>query len=322
MSALGSTPPPANRDRVCLVLNRESGAITQAGPEVLAEELRELFAARGCVPDVHLVPGKDIPAALDEAADGPADLIVVVVGGGDGTVASAAARLSGTGKTLGILPLGTFNLAARDVGMPLEWREAAEALFAAPAVDIDLIEVNGEPALCVVVLGFYPALQMGRGEYHGKWLVKAWRSARIIFSQYLAFPPLRLHFTDGGAAIRQRSRNVIIANNDYEDLFGLIPHRVRLDGGFFTVYIAKHRTRLAVLRSFAAWLIGRWKDDRELFHFQASSLEISVKGRRRLPVMRDGELARMDLPLRVRLRPKAVRVLAPRLAMPGSDAGS
>ena len=56
----------------------------------------------------------------------------VIVGGGDGTVAAAATIFAGQDKPLGILPLGTFNLAARDVGMPLDWQEAAKLLVTAP----------------------------------------------------------------------------------------------------------------------------------------------------------------------------------------------
>ena len=66
-----------------------------------------------------------------------------MVGGGDGTISFAAAAAARCGKTLGILPLGTMNLFARSLGMPLEMRAAAEAIAAGEKVAVDIGEVNG-----------------------------------------------------------------------------------------------------------------------------------------------------------------------------------
>lgn len=305
--------PTHPRKQPAIVLNIESGTIAGIGPDKVVEGLREVFAGEGITAEIDAVPGKEIPDALDRALKGAADF--VIIGGGDGTVASAATRLAGQEKPLGILPLGTFNLAARDMGMPLDWKEAALALLDAPVGDMDLLDLDGDLYFCVVVLGFYPALAMGREQYHGSWIVKSWKTMIEIFQSVATFPPLHLTFEDeNGEKLIRRSRMVVIANNDYEDLFGLIPRRSSLDGGFFTVYVSSHRTRWGIFRSFLSWVRGKWKQDREMDFFQAKELEIAVLGRRRLPVMRDGEISKLKLPLKLAIRPKAIRVLAPRLA--------
>lgn len=305
------TPHPWKHPAV--VLNRESGTIASIGPEKLVEELRELFTGQGInSAEIEAVPGSEIEKALQRALDGPAD--VVIMGGGDGTVASAATLMAGKGKPLGILPLGTFNLAARDLGMPLDWKDAAFALLDAPATDVDLLELGGQLYFCLVILGFYPALVLARPKYEGNWFVKSWKLGTEMLGSVAAFPPLHLTFVnEQGFEIHRRSRIVLIANNDYEELFGLFPRRKSLDAGYFSVYVSTHRTRWGLIRSFFAWLIGRWKQDREVSYFHATDLEISVHGRRRLPVMSDGEISKHRLPLRIILRPKALRVLAPRL---------
>lgn len=299
------------RKHLAVILNRESGTISKLGPELVEAGLREIFEGLGCTLEVSNVPGKEVQAALEAARDGRAE--AVIVGGGDGTVASAATVLAGGEKPLGILPLGTFNLAARDVGMPLDWREAAQRLVSAPVGEMDLMDVEGKLFLCVVVLGFYPSLVLGQPEYHGSWIVKTFRTLVKALSSAATFPPLHLHLNDGKAVHHHRTRMAVIANNDYEDLFGIIPKRRSLDAGYFTVYISKHSSQWGMFKSALTWILGRWKEDREITILHATELEINVRRKRRIAVMKDGELEKMALPIRVKLVPKALRVIAPRL---------
>ncbi len=304
----GGNPP--RWKSVALVLNRESGVLAADGAADAAIKLAGRLRQFAAEVELHTVTGPEMDETLRRVCSGTAE--VVIVGGGDGTVAAAAGLLAGTEKVMGILPLGTFNLAARDAGMPLNLEEAVEALAVAPVVEMDLLDVGGKPSLCVIVMGFYPALQMGKPEYHGNWLVKSWQSARLAFRSLATFPPLHLVLRHEGREEHCRSRIVLLANNEYEDLFGLIPRRQSLSGGYFTLYVSNHRTRGGLLKSFLSWTMGRWKEDRELTVRRATEMEIQSPRRRRLPVMRDGEIEQMEMPLRVRLRPGALKVLAPR----------
>lgn len=228
-------------------------------------------------------------------------------------MAAAATIFAGQDKPLGILPLGTFNLAARDVGMAMDWKEAALQLVTALVAEADLLDVGGKLYLCVVVLGFYPALVMGQAEYHGNWLVKTIRTMVDAIRSMATFPPLNLRLHQNGSTAIHRTRMALIANNDYEDMFGIIPARSSLDAGYFTVYVSKHRTRLGMARSMLAWALGRWKLDREIVSLRATAMEIDVKRKRRLAVMMDGEVDKVALPFKIILRPKALRVISPRI---------
>lgn len=281
------------------------------GYENVATKLRDLMAEAGVILDLHCVSGSKIPETLQQALVSDAD--AVLIGGGDGTVAGAAGVFAGSEKPLGILPLGTFNLAARDIGMPLDLEAAVRALLESPAGWMDMMDIGGNPALCVLVLGFYPALKMGKPEYHGNWLIKAIRTAGLALRSAATFPPLDLILRKNGQSTRHRSRIALLTNNDYEDLFGFLPVRRSLDAGFFTLYVSNHRTRFGMFKSFLSWTLGRWKQDRELTVLQATEIEIQVPGRRKLAVMRDGEIENLPLPLRVTLLPRALRVIAPRL---------
>jgi diacylglycerol kinase family enzyme len=298
------------RRRLTVVLNRESGTLVKLGPEKVEEGLREIFEAQACRAEIQLVTGKQLPDALREARESDAD--AVIVGGGDGTVASAATVLAGSEKALGILPLGTFNLAARDVGMPLDWAEAAKLLISAPESLTDLLEVEGRLYLCVVVLGFYPSLAMGQPEYHGSWVMKTLRTLWHTLRGAATYPPLRLRLTTDAGVQSYHTRLALIANNDYEDMFGIIPRRQSLDGGYFTVYISRHHSLLGLASAFLSWTLGRWNQDREISTIRTTELEIDVKRRHRISVMMDGELEKIPLPFTVRLRPKALRIISPR----------
>ena len=91
---------------------------------------------------------------LDRAKTSEHDL--VVVGGGDGTFSHALKALADTGKTLGLLPLGTMNLLGRDLGFPPGDLElAARALAEGEVHMIDLATVNGEPFHTLCGLGYF-----------------------------------------------------------------------------------------------------------------------------------------------------------------------
>jgi YegS/Rv2252/BmrU family lipid kinase len=78
----------------------------------------------------------------------------VWVGGGDGTVRLAAQSLAGSDITLGILPLGTGNSLARELGIPLDPSEAVEFLFnKAVCRPIDLGDMDGEVFVNVATFG-------------------------------------------------------------------------------------------------------------------------------------------------------------------------
>ena len=79
-----------------------------------------------------------------------------MVGGGDGTLGSAASALAGTEVALGVLPLGTLNHFAKDLGLPIELDAAMDTVAANKPVAIDVAEVNGRVFLNNSSIGIYP----------------------------------------------------------------------------------------------------------------------------------------------------------------------
>src|SRR4051812_10007984 len=101
---------------VRVIVNATAG---QGCPEGWAQDVQGKFRAHGLDADVQLLGGgQQILAAVTQALREGAQTIVAA--GGDGTVSAVASKLAGTGIPLGVLPMGTLNHFAKDLGLPLE----------------------------------------------------------------------------------------------------------------------------------------------------------------------------------------------------------
>lgn len=300
------------RRRFEVVLNRSSGTLRERWHDGLPEELRAGFAAAGVEARIRPASPPELDRALGEAREARPDALVV--GGGDGTVAGAARRLAGTELPLGVLPFGTFNLAARDLGVPLGMEEAVKALATARTERIDLLEVGDLACLCTAMLGFYPALAMGQREFHGRaWWRKSLAILRETAGAFRSSTPLELKIDTGeGRQLVRLTRFAALVPGEYEDILSVIPKRSGLRDGRASIYVSRHQTLASLARGSLCYLIGRLHAERDLERIETrSELVLDARGRKRVPVMVDGEVGLMDLPIRVRLRKAALAVLRP-----------
>jgi diacylglycerol kinase family enzyme len=299
--------------RVRVVLNKGGRAVQQTGPEALAEAIRRGFGAQGITAEIAFVDGGELRPALEEAVaqcrSGRAQ--AVVVGGGDGTVGTSAGVLAGTGVPLGVLPLGTLNHFAKDLGLPLELEDAIGVLAQGRVRSVDLGEVNGTVFVNNSLIGAYPYMVSDRERRRrahglGKWLAMA-----LAFLRMLAkFPRRKVTLAAEGATVNYRTPLLFVGVNEYR-MNALELRRPRgLDGGQLWLLVAKHRTPLAFL-GFALRAAFGGLDEAGDFDTVRTGRADVVTRARRVPVSHDGEVTRMRGPLRYRIRPAALRVLAP-----------
>ncbi|WP_084789569.1 lipid kinase [Saccharomonospora iraqiensis] len=138
----------AEARRVAVVVNTGS----RRGAEHYGPVVRRLARTGLPVVTTHAVTdGAEMEPTLRQVIDADHDLIVV--GGGDGTLSTAAGLLAGTDRTLGILPLGTANDFARTLHVPADPVTACHALAEGRVVDVDVGRVDGEPLLNVASVG-------------------------------------------------------------------------------------------------------------------------------------------------------------------------
>jgi len=130
-----------------ILINGKAGTVLNLGHDSITAAIE---ASGMAVNELMFAEPAEMEAALDRFAQSPNPLLV---GGGDGTLRSCADTLSRKNKAFGILPFGTMNLLAHDLGM----NTLDEALKAyakgATQTRIDAGEVNGELFLCCASLG-------------------------------------------------------------------------------------------------------------------------------------------------------------------------
>jgi hypothetical protein len=140
-----------NQQRMIVIINRGAGH----HQEETQAQIEKLFQSRGIAARVLVARHTGEIAHLAEAA-ARSDAEVVVAAGGDGTIDGIASVLAGTGKTLGVLPLGTFNLFAKRVNIPLDLGAAVQTVLSGRVAKINVGEVNSGVFLSRSGVGLYP----------------------------------------------------------------------------------------------------------------------------------------------------------------------
>lgn len=290
-----------------VVINGSAGS---GHDQQVAHSLRDKFGAAGLDATVTLAhDGAGIARAARAALDD--GVSIVIGGGGDGTINAVASVLAGTGVPCGVLPLGTLNHFAKDIGMPMALDEAVRAIAAGRRVQVDVGEVNGRIFLNNSGLGLYPDIVREREKQQrrlgrGKWPSAVWAS----ISALRRYPFLSVRLMVDGQRLARRTPFVFVGNNEYAMQGLSIGARACLDAGVLSLYVAQRPGRLGLLRFALRALMGTLAQERDFDVLLAPEMEI-VTRRRRIRVATDGEVSLMQTPLRYRVRPGALTVIVP-----------
>ncbi len=290
-----------------VVLNTNSGG----NEDELEAKLGELFRTEGIeVKILRAGNGVDLHDLLGR--DGARQEQTIVAGGGDGTISAVANELVGTTKTLGILPLGTLNHFAKDLGIPLDLAGAVRTIARGRVAAVDVGEVNGRVFINNSGLGIYPKIvsqreveqaRLGRG----KW--PAFVSAAL--QAFRRYPFLHLRVRVEGEERSRKTAFIFIGNNEYEVTGWNLGGRACLNAGKLGFYLANRTGRFGLIRLAFRALIGRLNQAKDFEAFCIDEARIE-SAKRTLLVATDGEVNRMAPPLHYRIRPSALRVLVPR----------
>jgi diacylglycerol kinase family enzyme len=283
--------------------------------EAACDKLRAQLREAGLDADLVLADGGErMIAAARRALEQGARL--VAAGGGDGTINAVASVMVDSGVPFGVLPLGTLNHFAKDLGIPLALGDAVRNLATGRPRQVDVGEVNGRIFLNNSSLGLYPDIvhdreQQQRRLGRGKWPAAAWAALAAL----RRYPFLSMRLDVNGERLARRTPFVFIGNNAYTMQGLAIGERARLDEGVLSLYVAQHPTRLGLLRFAFDALRGRLGEEPDFDILQAPGFDIDTP-HKRLRVATDGEVTVMSPPLRYRMRPGALTVLVPSSTIP------
>jgi YegS/Rv2252/BmrU family lipid kinase len=268
------------------------------------------FRDRGIEARVMLLDtGEQILDAASQAVRDGASMIVA--GGGDGTVSAVASCLAGTTVRLGVLPMGTLNHFAKDLGLPLALDAALDVIAHGRELAVDMGEVNGRLFINNSSLGLYPDIVLDRERQRqrlgrGKW------TALLAASLHAArrYPVLSLDLEVDGKRLQRRSAFVFVGNNAYRMEGFEIGERRALSDGQLSLYLTQRTGRFGLLRLALRALAGRLQQARD-FDMLAAKAVVVRTARHRMRVATDGEVTMMRTPLHYRVRPGVLRVAVP-----------
>jgi diacylglycerol kinase family enzyme len=296
-----------------IVVNPRSGQAGEA--DALAHRLMAGLGERSISTRlVAFAPGgpdpdgwrRDLRRLLSEGLDR------VYVLGGDGTVLAIATQLIGRGVPLGIVPLGTANLLARDLELPLVPEEVVDALLDPNIRVIDVGRVNGELFLCASMLGMTTGLaharERGRGLGTWRLLPGMLRKAYWLLKRY-PFRRVTLRFDDHLLSVSTRA--MIVTNNPLRPRPGLYPGRHRLDQGILGIYGVQEGPLWELPRLALSLVAGTWPEEPRIFRRSARRVTIDTVRPYQTRALNDGEFVQLRTPLHYDLLSAALPVLVP-----------
>jgi diacylglycerol kinase family enzyme len=288
--------------KVAILLNAKAGQLLDAKCDERAQEILAACQAAHIDAEVHLCEPARLTATA-RALAGRSDLAAVIAAGGDGTVSAVAAGLAGTTKALGVIPLGTLNHFAKDLGIT-DLESAIAAIASGKTTRVDIGEVNGKTFINNSSIGLYPEMVMVRDQIRrrSKWVAMIRAAIRTL----LRFPLLHVAIALAGSVFSARTPFVMVGNNAYALGMGELGSRPRLDSGRLSIYTIRATSRFRMFVAMIRAVLRHRDPELEAHEVQRADI---VTNKRVLKVALDGEVCRMAPPLTYRSRPGALVVL-------------
>ncbi len=245
----------------------------------------------------------------ERIVSGLPDGSLVVAVGGDGTVHEVAAACVGTGRVMGVLPVGSGNDYVKALGVGTGFGRALEVVAGGRVRGVDAGEVNGVRFNNGLGIGFDAEVAEGVAEaprHLGGFGGYLWSVGRVLWSMKCHEGRLRL-----GSDEEYEVETILVAaalGTTYGARFRLAPES-RLDDGMFDVVWSEELSRIEVLRLIPAVLRGAHIGHPKI-HF-ARTAEVEVLLEKPTPAHVDGEMLPLTRDFRARVLPGALRVLVP-----------
>jgi len=291
------------------LLNRNSGTGGGASNAPPERQVADALATAGVDADVRCVAGDQLDDEAKAAA--AAGIDAVIAGGGDGTISTVAAALAGTDTPLGVLPMGTLNHFAKDLGIPFELAAAAKIIAANNPRRIDLARVNDQIFVNNSSLGVYARALVERDATQRRSRLSKWPAMALAVAKTFARAPLiHVRLDAEGTVVKLKTPLIFVGNNRYRlDLLN-VGARDRLDEGVLSLYVARPQSRWGMLKLLLNGALGRLQQDRDFETLYPREVWMETR-RVRLHVAADGEVMRMNAPLHYEILPQALRVFVP-----------
>lgn len=264
------------------------------------KEIEDFFISRDEELEIYQLPDNCSLAKIKSAiTKSNADRVVAV--GGDGTLKLVAECLLGTDTPIGIIPAGSANGMAKELGVPEELSEALSLVLDGSPKKIHAIEVNGELCIHLADIGFNAYIVKKFDELPTRGMLTY---AKAAWHAFWYHRKMDVEFKIDGKLIKQQAAMVVLANaKEYGTGFEINPDG-KLDDDLFEVIIVKDYAVMEIIKIWATKL--PWNPEK-IESFQTSSLKITTKHKVHFQV--DGEYQGKVNKIEAKLIPEAINVI-------------
>jgi YegS/Rv2252/BmrU family lipid kinase len=301
------------RPKTYVVLNPVAGV---SEPGTVREKIESAFQARNVPVEIYETTGKqdeNIRQLVSDAAKRGFQLFISA--GGDGTLSSVIDGLVGTELPLMIIPTGTWNALARALDIPLQVDQAIDLVFQDHKIQtIDAMQV-GEDYFVLSVSAGVGALTMKDVEREDKRRLGKFADLRRAIAEILELRAFPFEVKIDGQVTRFRASELMVANTSILGIKALqLDPKIRMDDGKLNVCRIYANSLTDYLKLGVSMFRRDQKRHWNILCVEATE-EVEIRSRERLPAQGDGEVIG-QLPITVRIRPKAIQVVTPVYANP------
>ncbi|CAN5482564.1 diacylglycerol kinase family protein [soil metagenome] len=295
--------------KVGAVINNASGTLSPEKAEKRLEVIIHHLENQVMPECLSIVPGDQVKDEIKRVLD--KGIEVLVIGGGDGTISTAAQLVANTDIALVVLAIGTKNNFARDAEIPFEPEEAIRLLDHLKIKKIDMGEVNDIKFINNASIGLYPDIVEEREEKTEKLGWSKWRAKITAVMVVLRrIRVMRMTVKSKDFRIKLFTPFLFVGNNEYENLFNSDFNRPSLNSGKIWLCMARSPRIWSLI--IMAWHLGT-RGIRDTENLDTRLLtEVSVNPRKRkVKVAIDGEIQNLYTPLRFKILKKSLRLVIP-----------
>jgi len=255
-------------------------------------------------------PSDQLRDIVQEAIDRGVDLVIAA--GGDGTVSGVVSGMVNSGKPMGILPTGTGNLLARDLGIPLNLEDALAVLSGPNRIStLDAMEINGDFYILNVSIGISSKVIKDTGREEKRrfgMLAYAWHAVQSI----LRWDMYRFDVQVDGRPYRFTATEVMITNTPPLGIPIVFDGLTTIDvsDGRLDLFIMRARNFRDYLNLLVKFLFGFWRKSDPVLRYIEIKQKAELRSKVRLVVQADGEEIG-HTPVTVNLVPGSLKILTP-----------
>lgn len=288
--------PETGKLRILFIVNPGSGP----GDTDLSESIKGHLADQEVDLDIYELPQdcskEKIRAVIDNARP---DRVAAV--GGDGTLKLVAECLLNTEIPIAVIPAGSANGMAKELGIPTDIAEALDIAVNGAPKSIHAIKVNGELCIHLADIGFNAYIvkkfdslpQRGMAGY-----------ARATWQALWSHHKMEVSFTIGGEEIQSAAAMVVLANATMYGTGVKINPDGNLEDGVFEVILVK---KYAVMEILKIWLTKLPFNPKKIESFQTTSVRIKTRHKAHFQV--DGEYMGETNEIHATIIPQAIRII-------------